>query len=299
MSYDLLLGYTGIISFGHSMFFGIGAYSMGIFMWKTDHTWFYAVLAVLAAVILAILISLVVGALTLRLKRFFLLMLTLVLGEFFLILAERWRSLTNGSDGFTFRIPELIDHKLIFCYLAVLFLIAVYALLRRFTHSPLGRVLRAIRDNEQRVEALGYNVFYYKMISNIVAGVVAALAGVMYALGMKFVHVHGVFGLQVVFDALVITIVGGVGTLSGAIVGSGLLEVVRIFLEKLAKVHPIFDRWLLFFGIAYIAIVMFFPRGIIGTTMLKIREKELKNNRLKMLKEDIDGKGPNQPYGTL
>jgi len=274
MSYDLLLGFTGIISLGHAVFFGLGAYSAGIFMKKMDQTWFYLLLAILTAVLLSALVSLVVGVLTLRLKRYVFAMLTLVLAEAFIIVGDKWRTLTNGSDGFTFRVPGPLNNKLVYCYLAVIFLIIVYIVLRRFTQSPLGRVLVAIRDNEERVEALGYNMFHYKMISNVVAGVVAALAGVMYALGMKFVNVPSVLGVDLALEALVITIIGGIGTLSGAVAGAGVIEIARVILEKLARVNPVFERWMLLFGIMYILIIMFFPKGIVGTIILKMREKK-------------------------
>jgi len=283
MSYDLLLGYTGIVSLGHAVFFGLGAYSVGIFMKKMDHTWLYLLAAVLTAIILTALVSLIIGVLTLRLKRYFFAMLTVVLAESFMILGERWRALTNGSDGFTFQVPDFLNDKLVYSYLAVLFLIVVYLALRRFTLSPLGRVLKAIRDNEKRVEALGYNMFYYKLISNVVAGVVAGLAGVVYAIGMKYINVPSVLGIEIALDALIITIIGGVGTLSGAIVGSGVVEIVRVMLEKLAKVHPVFERWMVLFGIIYILIIMFFPQGIVGF-ITQIREKQLKQARPKIEK---------------
>jgi len=220
-------------------------------------------------------------------------MLTLVMAELFIIVGNRWRTLTNGSDGFTFSVPELINNKLIYCYLAIFFLIFVYVVLRRFTQSPLGRVLVAIRDNEERVEALGYNVFHYKLISNMAAGVTAGLTGVMYALGMKYINVPSVLGVDLALEALIITIIGGIGTLSGAVVGAGVIEVARVVLEKLAKVHPVFERWMLLFGIMYILIIMFFPKGIVGTIGGKLREKQVRggiNERKNLERKSLERK---------
>jgi branched-chain amino acid transport system permease protein len=265
MSYDLLLGYTGIISFGHVMFFGIGAYTVGIFMKKFDYTWLYLFEALITVVIITATLSLLLGALTLRLKAHFFAMLTLAVAELFAVIGNKWRSVTNGADGFSFRVPDIFRDRLIFAYVAIIFMILIFFALRQFTLSPVGRILQGIRENEERMEALGYHILSYKIISFIVAGFIAGLAGMMYGIGTRFVSVPSVLGVDLTLDALLITIVGGVGTLFGAILGAGIIEVVSQMLQSLAKTYPIFERWLLFFGLAYILIVLFFPYGIVGT----------------------------------
>ncbi|WHY85133.1 branched-chain amino acid ABC transporter permease [Neobacillus novalis] len=264
MSYDLLLGFTGIVSFGHAMFFGIGAYSMGIFMKRFEPTLGYFFLAVLTTVVLTGIVSFLVGLLTLRLKSHFYAMLTLSLSGLFLVLAEKWRTMTYGNDGFTFRVPELFIDRTNFYLLCLIVMVAVFLILKRFTNSPLGRVLQAIRENEQRTESLGFHVLHYKIAASVMSGVLAGVAGILYAISLRFVNTS-VFAMDITLDALLMTIIGGVGTLVGAIIGAGLIEFAHHWLTELAKEHWIFERWIIFFGIIYILVVMFFPRGIVGT----------------------------------
>jgi len=264
MSYDLLIGFTGIVSFGHAMFFGIGAYSMGIFMKKFEPTMTYFFLAVLSTIVLTGLVSFIVGLLTLRLKSHFYAMLTLSLSGLFLVLAEKWRSMTFGNDGFTFRVPEMLIDRTHFYWLSLCLMVAIFLFLKRFTNSPLGRVLQAIRENEQRTESLGFQVLHYKIAASVVSGVIAGIAGILYAISLRYVNTS-VFSMDITLDALLMTIIGGVGTLVGAIIGAGLIEFAHDWLTELAKEHVIFERWIIFFGIIYILVVMFFPKGIVGT----------------------------------
>ncbi|WP_442599593.1 branched-chain amino acid ABC transporter permease [Neobacillus sp. D3-1R] len=264
MSYDLLLGYTGIVSFGHAMFFGIGAYSIGIFMKRFEATTVNFVLAIITTIVLTAIISFFVGLLTLRLKSHFYAMLTLSLSGLFLVLAEKWRTLTYGNDGFTFRVPEFLKDRTDFYLICLLSMVLLFFILKRFTNSPLGRVLQAIRENEQRTESLGYQVLHYKIIASIFSGVIAGLAGILYSISLRFVNTS-VFTMDITLDALLMTIIGGVGTLVGAIIGAGLIEFAHHWLTALAKEHWIFERWIIFFGIIYILAVMFFPLGIVGT----------------------------------
>ncbi len=264
MSYDLLLGYTGIVSFGHAMFFGIGAYTTAIFMNRMDQTIAVLLLSLVVGVILAGIVSFFVGILSLRLKSHFYAMLTLAFSGLFLVVAEKWRTLTMGGEGFTFRIPEVLMDREVLYFIALIFMGIMFLIMRRFTNSPAGRVLLAIRENEQRTESLGYNILHYKVLASILSGVVASLSGAFYAITLRFVNT-AVFSMDITLDALLMTIIGGVGTLVGGLVGSGLIEFAHLGLTDLAKVHWIFERWLIFFGLIYILVVMFFPLGIVGS----------------------------------
>ncbi|WP_078548282.1 branched-chain amino acid ABC transporter permease [Litchfieldia alkalitelluris] len=289
MSYDILLGYTGIVSFGHAMFFGIGAYSTGVFLKQFDHTMVVLILSVLFGIVFAGIVSYFVGLLSLRLKSHFYAMLTLAFAGLFLVAAEKWRTITYGNDGFTFRIPELLKDRMVLYFITLAVMILVFIGLRRFTESPVGRVLQAIRENEARTESLGYQVIHYKIIASIVAGVIASISGSMYVLTLRFVNTS-VFKMDVTLDALLMTIIGGVGTLVGAIIGAGLIEFAHHWLTDLAKVHWIFERWIIFFGILYILVVMFFPAGIVGTTrgwMIKYKAKKIEKKQKK--KHEIAG----------
>jgi branched-chain amino acid transport system permease protein len=281
MSYDLLLGFTGIVSFGHAMFFGIGAYSIGIFMKRFEPTMLHFIYAVLATILITAIVSFIVGLLTLRLKSHFYAMLTMALAGLFLVLAEKWRTLTFGNDGFTFRVPELFIDRTNFYIICLAAMIATFMILKRFTNSPLGRVLQAIRENEQRTESLGYQVLHYKIAASVVSGVLAGIAGMFYAMSLRYVNTS-VFAMDITLDALLMTIIGGVGTLVGAIIGAGLIEFAHDGLTELAKEHWIFERWIIFFGIIYILVVIFFPLGIVGT----LRKFTLKRKKQQPAKKE-------------
>lgn len=275
MSYDLLLGYTGIVSFGHAMYFGIGAYGMGIMMKQFEPSLLYMLIAIATTILLSAVVSWIVGLLSLRLKSHFYAMLTLALSGLFLVAAEKWRTITYGNDGFTFRVPDLLKDRTDFYWICLIGMLLVFLLLKRFTNSPVGRVLQAIRENEKRTESLGFQVIHYKIIASVVSGVTAAMAGCLYAISLRFVNTS-VFSIDITLDALLMTIIGGVGTLIGAVIGAGLIEFAHHWLTELAKTHWIFERWIIFFGVLYILVVMFFPLGIIGT----LRSSHVKRKKL-------------------
>ena len=273
MSYDILLGYTGIVSFGHALFFGIGAYSVAIIITHTQTTLGNLVLAVLLALLVNMIISLFVGFLSLRVKDTYYAMITLAIAELGFIIAEKARHITNGYDGITFRVPGIFMDRTVFYYIALLFLVLSFIILWKFTHSPAGRVLVAIRENEQRVKFLGYNVLHYKLISTVIAGAFAGLAGSFYVIHMRFVSTSAASVFKTI-EALLATIIGGVGTLYGAIVGSAVVSFAGDYLSKLAKVHPLFERWYILFGLLYIVIVLFAPYGVMGAVYKYLAKKE-------------------------
>ncbi|GAB6171309.1 hypothetical protein JCM15765_07870 [Paradesulfitobacterium aromaticivorans] len=184
-----------------------------------------------------------------------------------------WRSVTNGADGFSFRVPAVLQDRVVYYYVSLALLTLIVVCLRRFIESPTGKVLQAIRENEKRAEFLGYDVLKFKLISNVIAGVVASLAGVAWALQQRFVST-GVMAVDKTIDALLMTTIGGTGTLYGAVLGSGITNAAKNWLSDLAKVHPIFERWYIIFGLLYIFIVLFFPGGILGTLGRILRGKK-------------------------
>ncbi|WP_274308871.1 branched-chain amino acid ABC transporter permease [Solibacillus daqui] len=278
MSYDILLGYTGIISFGHAMFFGVGAYSTAIMLSDFGPTLGSFMASIAVGIVLSSLISIVSGALTLRLKNHFYAMFTLAISGLFLVVAEKWRTVTKGNDGFTFRAPEFFRERLYFYLFVLICLVIVFILLKRFVSSPFGKVLVAIRENEQRTRSLGFKTLGYKIIASVVAGAVASLAGSLYAVSLRFVNTS-VMTMDITLDALMMTIIGGVGTLIGPIIGAGVIEFAQHYLSGLARDYPIFERWIIFFGILYILAVIFFPRGIVGTVYMKYQEWSVKRGR--------------------
>ncbi|MEK5078964.1 branched-chain amino acid ABC transporter permease [Solibacillus sp. FSL W7-1436] len=278
MSYDILLGYTGIISFGHAMFFGIGAYTTAIMLSDFGPSIGMFAASIVVGIVLSAIISVISGALTLRLKSHFYAMFTLAISGLFLVLAEKWRTVTKGNDGFTFRAPELFRERLYFYFLVLICLVVIFILLKRIVASPFGKVLVAIRENEQRTRSLGFKTLGYKIIASVIAGAVASLAGSLYAISLRFVNTS-VLTMDITLDALMMTIIGGVGTLIGPIIGAGVIEFAQHYLSGLARDYPIFERWIIFFGILYILAVIFFPRGIVGTVSMRYHEWKMKKGQ--------------------
>ena len=278
MSYDLLLGYTGIISFGHAMFFGLGAYSTAIILSDYGPSVGVFALSIVVGIIISSIVSAICGALTLRLKSHFYAMFTLAISGLFLVVAEKWRTVTRGNDGFTFRAPEIFRERLYFYFLVLICLVVVFILLKRLVASPFGKVLVAIRENEQRTRSLGYKTLGYKIIASVIAGSVASLAGSLYVISLRFVNTS-VLTMDITLDALMMTIIGGVGTLIGPIIGAGVIEFAQHYLSGLARDYPIFERWIIFFGILYILAVIFFPKGIVGTFYLRYHSWKMKRQQ--------------------
>ncbi|MDF2531774.1 MAG: branched-chain amino acid transporter, partial [Clostridia bacterium] len=220
-------------------------------------------LATLIALAVSMIISVFIGFLSLRVKNTYYAMITLAFAQVGVILAEKARHITNGYDGMTFRVPSVLMNKMLFYYIALGFLVISFIFMWKFTTSPTGRVLVAIRENEQRAKFIGFNTLRSKIISTVVAGAMASLAGSMYAIHMRFVSTS-VLGVAKTIDALLATVIGGMGNLYGAILGTGIVNFAGEYLSKLAKVHPIFERWYIIFGFLYILIVLFAPQGVIG-----------------------------------
>ncbi|MFN2217117.1 MAG: branched-chain amino acid ABC transporter permease [Anaerolineae bacterium] len=263
MSYDLLLGFTGILSFGHAMFFGTGGYVIAILIGK-NFDWPLG-WALVAVVVGAILQSLIFGVLSLRVKGVYLAMVTLAFAEMFYILALAgdFRQYTGADDGLHgFPVPSYLsatDHRTRFYYLALIFFVVVFLAAKRLVESPTGRVMIAARDNENRATMIGYNTFWYKLISFVAAGVFAALAGALYALYNVSIT-PAVLSVSTTIDALAMTIIGGVGTLVGPIIGAAIIQLLGYWLERWFG-----STWTLVYGIIFMLIVIFLPYGIVGT----------------------------------
>jgi branched-chain amino acid transport system permease protein len=298
-SYDLLLGYTGIVSFAHTMFFGIGAYGMGIALAGVDEpTWNTVVTGVALALALAVALAFGIGLFALRVRALFYAMITLAVGSSFAVLASQLSDVTGGEDGRTFSVPEVlspgyalfdhdvfgraIDGKVITYYIVLAGSLLLFLFLLRVVNSPFGRVLQAIRENEFRAEALGYRTLVYRILANVVAAVVAALAGVLMALWLRYVGPRTTLGLEVMTDILLVVVIGGMGTMYGAVVGATLFILAQNYLKSLMAqasgalagvpllatfLHP--DRWMLWLGVLFVLSVYFFPSGIVG----KLRQR--------------------------
>ncbi len=261
-SYDLLLGYTGIISFGHAMFYGMGGYVVGILL---KHLGWPLWAAVVAVVLVALIQSLTIGVLSLRVRGVYLAMVTLAFAEFFYILAEAtdFRQYTGADDGLHgIYVPPAIsptDHRTRFYFLTLGFFVLMFLAARRLVDSPTGRVLVAIRENEQRAATLGYNTFTYKLIVLVASGLLASLAGCLNA-AFNLGVTPSVLGVGTTIDVLAMTIVGGAGTLSGPMLGAAIVHLLGYWLNRIFG-----PSWALMFGVAFVLIVVFLPYGIVGT----------------------------------
>ncbi len=290
-SYDIILGYTGIVSLGHVLYFGIGSYFVGIFMGKLGWiSYGHLALALLIAVILSGILSILIGFFSLRIRAIFFAMVTLAFMEFTYILASQLRSITGGDDGISFKLPGIlavdytfghfwgidVNGRIISYYLIFMVCLILFLFMLRFTHSPLGRVLQSIRDNEPRSIAIGYKTYMYQVIASTFASCVAAMAGGCFAIWVRYVSPDSSLSVPIMLDVLLMVIVGGMGTLYGGIFGATFLLITRSFLPKLqvlmASLLPgapfairLSERWLLYFGLLFILIVYFFPKGIVGT----------------------------------
>jgi branched-chain amino acid transport system permease protein len=276
-SYDLLLGYTGIVSFAHTMFFGIGGYGVGIAAAKLGPTWGSLALGVSLALAFSLVLALAIGLLSLRVRAIFFAMITLAVASFFQILASQLSAFTGGEDGLTFKLPAILHNRLV-CYYAVLAVSAMlFLLLLRIVNSPFGRVLLAIRENEFRAEALGYRTVIYRTVANVLAALAATAAGVLYALWLRYTGPDTTLSFNIMIDLLLMVVIGGMGTMYGAAVGATLFVVAQNYLQDLMKLasgalkgvpllpdllHP--DRWLLWLGVLFVVCVYYFPTGIVG-----------------------------------
>jgi branched-chain amino acid transport system permease protein len=292
-SYDLLLGYTGIVSFAHTMFFGIGGYGVGIALSAPDPDWGDVAVGTLCAVVASLVLSFLVGLLSLRVKALFFAMVTLAVASFFSILASQLSSVTGGEDGLTFKAPEVlqpayrlledpvlgvtIGGRLLSYYVVFAGALILFLVLLRIVNSPFGRVLQAIRENEFRAEALGYRTVIYRTMANCLGAVAATLAGALYALWLRYTGPNTTLDFGIMIDILLMVVIGGMGTMYGAVIGATLFIIAQNYLQDAmgmisgaAKGIPLLpdlfhpDRWLLWLGVLFVLSVYYFPSGIVG-----------------------------------
>jgi branched-chain amino acid transport system permease protein len=263
LSVDILLGYAGLLSLGQAAYFGLAAYISALMYLHVTRSFWLVLLTVSAAVGV---FSLVLGAVAIRAKGVYFALITFGAAEILSKIAHNTRAI-GGSDGLlgipVASIPVLpgfaIDLKddLIFYYVVLAALVLIYVGTRRVLDTGFGSVLRAIRDNADRVPYLGYNPFWYKLLAYMMAAQIAAFGGLIYPLLRGFVAPN-LFGFEVSTKAVVMSLVGGVGTLLGPLVGS----VIITFLESFVGSYT--ERHLLILGVIFIVFVMFLPDGLCG-----------------------------------
>ena len=292
-SYDLLLGYTGIVSFAHTMFFGIGAYGVAIACGRLGPTWGAVGLGLAGALALSLLLSTLIGLFSLRVKAIFFAMITLAVASAFLTLASQLSVWTGGEDGLSFKVPEAlqpgtqyleepllgvaIDGRLLSYYVLFFVACALVLAMLRIVNSPFGRVLQAIRENDFRAEAIGYRLIVYRTLSNVLSALFACVAGALLALWLRYNGPDTSLSFEIMLDILLIVVIGGMGTIYGALVGSVLFMLAQSYLQNLMQLGAGFfegvpllsqllstDRWLLWLGVLFVLSVYHFPSGVVG-----------------------------------
>lgn len=272
MSVNLLLGYTGLLSFGHSAFFCVGAYTTGLLIK------YYSVsigIAVGGSVLCAFLFALVIGILCVRVTEIYFAMLTLAFSQLIYVVVFRWRSVTGGDDGLPgimrppidlFGLIINLDKPVPFYFFCLVLVVVSIWLMKRIVSSPLGYVFQAIRDNTKRAQFTGINVPYYKLISFAISGVLAGIAGSLYALFAGFVSPELALFTKS-GEPVLMTLLGGIYVFMGPTVGAAIYTILHTFIASQT------EHWLLCFGIILLAIVLLLPEGLLGYMKKKIGGK--------------------------
>jgi branched-chain amino acid transport system permease protein len=266
MSSDVLIGYTGMVSFGHSAFFGLGMYGAAAALILVSPP--SLLLALLFGLIAAAAAATFVAYFSTRLRDIYFAITTLIFSQIFYVIIFTWTAVTGGENGLNFSRPRLgipgvwsvpFDNTTLHWF--VLAVVAgSYLILRRIMRSPFGMVLQSIRENEPRTRAIGYAVERYKIMAVMLSGLFAGLAGVLYAVQNRFAAPDFVFFL-VSGETVIFNVMGGIGTLVGPIVGAATFLLLREFLGRLfGDTFP----YLIPLGFIFIAIIIFLPQGLLG-----------------------------------
>lgn len=256
LSLDLLTGYLGLISFGHAMFFGIGAYLTALLV---IHVYNSLLLALAASVIATAVVAYVIGYLSIRLSGVYFAVITLGFAEIFYQLSLTLDDVTGGSDGLALADVQLFGVGLgdtsTFYYVAFVALLALYWLSVWILDSPFGRAIIAIRESERRMAFLGYNTNKFKRRTFVISGAIAGIAGTLLTTYQSFVS-PSTLSWVVSGDMIVAMILGGLGTLYGAIIGAA------VFIGMSEVLSSYFDNWRLLFGFLILLVIIFQPRGL-------------------------------------
>jgi len=272
MSSDLLIGYTGMVSFGHSVFFGLGMYgaAAALLSVKPPNLWLAMLYGLGAATVVAVFVAFFAT----RLREIYFSITTLVFSQIFYVIIFTWTEFTGGEKGLTFSqpplwIPGLLSERFtpVTLHWFVLAIVTIsYLLLRRITRSPFGMVLQAVRENEPRTRAIGYHVERYKIVAVMLSGLFAGLAGILYAVQNKFAAPDFVF-FVVSGEVVIFNVMGGIGTLVGPIAGAAFFLLLR---EGVSRFWT--EYYLIPVGIIFTAMVIFMPQGLLGFLRRRLNE---------------------------
>jgi branched-chain amino acid transport system permease protein len=264
MALNFLLGFTGMLSFGHAAFFGLGSYGAGM-------TIKYLLPNTLAGLGVGIAVgtiaSAIIGALIVRLRGIYFAMVTIAFGQVFYFVAFRWNSMTGGDDGLSgwYRLPidlgfaqiDILHSQVTFYYFVLTCFAISVAIMALLLHSPFGRTLLAIRENERRARFLGIPVDFHIWLSWLISCGFASLAGALYALLNNFADPHFLHWEQS-GEFVIMAVLGGMRAFWGPLVGAVIFVLLQNYVSSQTQ------NWMWFIGLFFVVIVLFFPRGILG-----------------------------------
>jgi branched-chain amino acid transport system permease protein len=271
VSYNLLLGYAGLLSFGHAMFFGTGAFTAAVALIRIPGLSMWG--AILLAILMTTAVGFIIGGLLLRHKGAYFALLTLAFNSLFYAVATKWHSITGGDDGLSITRPALdlgfttvkMAGVTNFYYFTLAVIGAAMVFCWYFTQTAMGQTVLLMRENEERMMFLGYNTHISRLILFTFTGAVAGFAGAFYALHFQFVSISAI-SIDMTTTVLLITFVGGTGTFWGPIMGAFVYIILQNYLSDIT------DRWPLLMGLIFIFMVLLIPGGLSQIT-LSIRDR--------------------------
>ncbi len=264
MSLNFLLGFTGVLSFGHAAYFGLGVYGLGLTIkYLVPSTLVGMAVGVIAGAIAAALI----GLLIVRLRGIYFAMVTIAFGQVFYFIAYRWNSVTGGDDGLSgwhrmpidlgFTTVDILGNDKAFYYLVLVCFAVAVGIMAALLRSPFGRTLLAIRENERRARFLGIPVDRHIWLSWVISCLFASLAGTLYALLNNFADPHDLRWDQS-GDFVIMAVLGGMRAFWGPLIGAAIFVVLQDYLSSETA------NWMSFIGLFFVLVVLFFPRGVLG-----------------------------------
>jgi len=268
LGFDILFGYTGLLSFGHAIFFGLGAYATGIVLVRVIPSLFVA-LAV--GIGLSLVISYVVAFLSIQKRGIYFVMITLAFCQMFYFIGFKWTSLTGGDNGLhgvprtSFGPVDLNSEITLYFYVLILFLLSVF-IAYRIVNSPFGRVLKALKDNEDRARSVGYDTTTFKTAAFVISALFGSLAGGLYAVHSNFVPID-TLSINTSGDVVIMALLGGIGTLYGPVLGAMLVVYLKNLLSNWL------GNWHVVLGGIFILSVLTVRQGIFPVLFGKVREK--------------------------
>ncbi len=270
MALNFLLGFTGVLSFGHAAYFGLGAYGAAMTIkFLTPST----ALAIVDGVVVGTLAAALIGALIVKLRGTYFAMVTIAFGQVFYFVAFRWNSVTGGDDGVTgwrrqpldlgFTTVDILHHDKAFYYLVLALFAFAAALMAALLRSPLGRTLIAIRENERRARFLGIPVERHIWLSFVISSAFAALAGTLYALLSNFTDPRSLHW-SLSGNFVIMAVLGGMRSFWGPLLGAAVFVVLQDFVSSRT------ENWMSIIGLFFVLVVTFFPRGVLGIVRRKV-----------------------------